>query len=217
MDKYINQIIHADCLDVMMQLPDNSIDLLLTDPPYGIGKSWMKQKNTYHYGAGIDMDWNDNRINKKYFDEIFRISKNQIIFGANYYTDFLPITNSWIVWDKGRNVEKTFMSECEVAWTSFQIPMRKIFVQWDGPKKQGETGKKNIHPYQRPILLYTWCLSKYSKENDLILDCFSGSGSVAVAAHRMNRRFICIEKELKYVELSQKRLEEERLQVVMNI
>lgn len=110
----------GDCLEGMKDFPDKYFDLAVVDPPYGIGSYWMKQKHTQHYG---NKKWNETPPGKEYFIELFRVSKNQIIWGGNYYTEHLPVTNSWIFWDKGNDVEKMNTSEGEMAWTSFKKPM----------------------------------------------------------------------------------------------
>lgn len=197
------KIINDDCLNVMNDFDDNQFDLAIVDPPYGIGEYWMKQKHTSHYGSN---DWNSSIPSKEYFQELFRVSKNQIIFGGNYFTHYLPITNSWIIWDKGNNVEKMNTSECELAWTSFKIPMRKVFVQWSGARKGDETGIKNIHPCQRPIKLHKWILDKYAEKGDNILDTHLGSGSIAIAAYNRGFDFVGIELDKEYYEAAMVRI-----------
>lgn len=197
-----NIVINDDCLNFMKSLPDKCIDLIHTDPPFGIGDFWNKSLHTKHYGK---KKWNEKPPSKEYFEEIFRVSKNQIIWGGNYYIDLLPITNSWIIWDKGRNVEKTFMSEAEIAWTSFKTPMRIAKFLWDGARKCENVINYN-HPNQRPVELYSWILEKYSKENDIIMDPFTGSGTTAISCINMNRKYICVEKEKEYFDLITKRI-----------
>jgi site-specific DNA-methyltransferase (adenine-specific) len=177
------QISNEDNMELMSRYGDNHFDLAIVDPPYGIGPYWMKQKHTQHYG---NANWNEEPPTKEYFLELFRVSKNQIIWGGNYFTDHLPVTNSWIYWDKGSDVLKMNTSEGELAWTSFRTPMRKVFVQWSGACKGVETGIKCIHPCQRPIALHEWILKNYAKPKFKILDTHLGSGSIAVALHKIN-------------------------------
>lgn len=202
-----NKINLGDCMDFMANMPDNYVDLAIVDPPYGIGETWNKSKNQQHYNRSKSYK-NKSIPEETYFNELFRISKSQIIWGGNYYSKFLTPTNSWIFWDKKRNVEKTFMSEGELAWTSFKKPMRKVEIIWDGGKKGIETGVKTIHPHQKPIQLYKWLLQKYGGKNDLVLDTHSGSGSCAIACHLEGFNFIAIEKDIDYYNDSIKRLKE---------
>lgn len=215
----LNRIYCGDCLELMKEIPDKSIDLVLTDPPYGIGAdvenigmsagirndgtqrkdpSWACRKPK-NYDAH---NW-DNKLNKKYFDEIFRTSIDQIIFGGNYYTDILPPSGGWVVWDK--KVVMHTLSKCEMAWAS---PLNHIEIfryLWAGYRK--EAPEERSHPTQKPVKLMEWCLLKYSQPGDTILDPFLGSGTTAVACKRTGRNFIGIEKEPKYVETALKRLE----------
>lgn len=205
-----NKIVNADCLDILKQLPDKCVDLVLTDPPYGIGN-----KFTSEYGLQVQkskrgsFSWNDAIPSKEIFDEIKRVSRNQIIFGGNYFTEYLKPTNSWLIWDKvGEYNLKNPFSDCELAWTSFKKPMRKYTIVNMGFISQSEEKGKRIHPTQKPLKLFQKILSDFSKENDLVLDCFSGSGTTAVACHKLKRRFICIEKDFDYWKSSVARLDE---------
>lgn len=210
-----NQIINADCMDILKQLPDKCIDLVLTDPPYGI----KADKGTNGFGSSKNRiyqgGWDNETPNKAIFDEIKRVSKNQIIFGGNYFADKLEVSKCWIVWDKvGENDFKNPFSDVELAWTSFSKVSKKYtciqqgFINED--KKQ-----PRLHPTQKPLKLCEYILRDYSNENDLVLDCFSGSGTTAIACHRLKRRFICIEKDKDYYEASVKRLEDERKQLTL--
>jgi site-specific DNA-methyltransferase (adenine-specific) len=215
-EQFENKIINADCLDILKQLPDKCIDLVLTDPPYG--KQYARGKN----GWGVcenrpdlkDVAWDNTTPSKELFDEIIRVSKNQIIFGGNYFTDKLSVSNCWIVWDKiGNNINKSVFADLELAWTSFNSVCRKFVSVSMGFIKDDKS--ERIHPTQKPVDLFEKILSSYSKENDLILDCFSGSGTTAVACHNIKRKFICIEKDKDYYEASVKRLEEHQKQLTL--
>lgn len=217
----INTIILGDCLDVMKQIPDKSIDLVLTDPPYGINydKSASKQSGKKLGNAATGKgeykltDW-DNKLDSKYFKDIFRISKNQIIFGAEHLCLFFPQSRGWIVWNKFTG-DNNF-SDCELAWTSYDNPIRKYDFIWSGMIQQNMKNKeKRIHPTQKPIDLFGQLLRDYSKETDLILDCFSGSGTTAIACSKLNRNYICIEKDPDYHAASVKRLEDFKRQGVL--
>ena len=209
----INKITCADCMDILKQLPDKCIDLVLTDPPYG--KQYARGKN----GWGVcenrpdlkDVAWDNTTPSKELFGEIIRVSKNQIIFGGNYFTDKLSVSNCWIVWDKiGNNINKSVFTDLELAWTSFNSVCRKFVSVSMGFIKDDKS--ERIHPTQKPVDLFEKILSNYSNENDLVLDCFSGSGTTAIACHRLKRRFICIERDKEYWKASCKRLEDEQRQ-----
>jgi len=186
----------GDCLDLMKECPDNHFDLILTDPPYGIGAyasgtmggGVLAKQSTYKA-----TEWDNKRIGKEYFDEMRRVSKNQIIFGGNYYTDYLYPTPCWIVWDKMNG--DNYFADCELAWTSFTTATRLHQYRWQG-MLQGNMGKgkeKRIHPTQKPTPLYVWILEKYSKETDLILDPFMGSGTILEAGRKTDRNVMGFE------------------------
>ena len=204
-----NQIINADCMDILKQLPDKCIDLVLTDTPYGINVCKMtlgNGKNKIYRGAE---NWDKNPPEENIFNEIFRVSKNQIIWGGNYFANKFKNKMCWLVWDKGTG-ENDF-ADCELAWTSFNTATRKFFKSWVGANAKDTL--ERIHPTQKPVVLFEWCLRKYSNENDLILDCFSGSGTTAVACHNLKRRFICIEKDKDYWKASVERLKNAQAQL----
>lgn len=196
-ENYINKIINKDCLEVIKSLPDNSIDLVLTDPPYGLNKNSSqgagKLKNRIFNQGKISENW-DSVPEKEYFDEIFRVSKNQIIWGGNYFN--LPTCRCFLVWDKCQPWQN--FSQVEYAWTSFDKPA-KLF------KFDNRIGGK-IHPTQKPVQLFEWCVDNFSNKGDLILDCYSGSGTTAIACHNLKRNFICIEKNKEFYDLSVERL-----------
>ena len=215
LDDLIGKITCADCLDILKHLPDKCIDLVLTDPQYGIDycemlkkKASIGEKGTvtrFGYKSYGDHDWDKNKPNYNLFAEIIRVSKNQIIWGGNYFSDCLPTSRCWLVWNKMQRKFK--FADGELAWTSFDKALR-IFDYSRGAALQD--GK--IHPTQKPLKLFEWCLTNYSNENDLVLDCFSGSGTTAVACHNLHRRFICIEKDPEYWKASCERLEQAQRQ-----
>lgn len=214
----IGKITCADCMDILKQLPDKSIDLVLTDPPYGISIEKMGFTKEINGGVCQRNDYSgcfqDSKISKDCFDEIFRVSKNQIIFGSNYYIEFLTDTQGWIVWNKkGDGRYSNDFADGELAWTSFNKPLKIYNFLWTGMIQQNMKNKeKRIHPTQKPADLFGQILRDFSKENDLVLDCFSGSGTTAIACHRLKRRFICIERDKDYWKASCKRLEDEQRQ-----
>ncbi len=205
----LNQILHADCMDIMKDIPDKYFELAIVDPPYGIGAGNMVM------GKGISSkikksSWDAIPPDKKYFEELFRISQNQIIFGGNYF--ILPVTNSWIVWDKDRKKEISF-SDGELIWTSFNFNLKIKKHKYDG--FLGADTDCRIHKCQKPIALYRWLLQNYAKPGDKIIDTHSGSGSCAIACHLEKFEFLAIEKDEDYYKASVKRLEEIRSQGVL--
>ena len=208
MDKYINQIINADCLDILRELPDKSIDLVLTDPPYGIGEAAGKNKSRGNKAIAKDYGnkyWDNSIPEKEIFNEILRVSKHQIIFGGNYFVEYLHNSPCWLVWDKNNGAND--FADCELAWTNFKSAVRKYLWTWNGMLQHDMKNKDvRVHPTQKPLKLFEMILSDYSNENDLILDCFSGSGTTAIACHNLKRRFICIERDTDYYNTSVERL-----------
>ncbi len=197
----MNKLILTDCMKYMKTCADNQFDLAMPDPDYGIGPDWLKDsrgRKERRFGALNKSYQNDNPPDKEYFDELFRISKYQIIWGWNYYADLLPPTNYIIIWDKMRDVKKTFRSECEQAWTNIKIPQRIYHIRWDGCKKGNETGITTIHPHQKPISIYKIILSDYAKPGWKLFDTHSGSGSFRIAAHDLGFDLISCELDPDY-------------------
>ena len=212
MKKFINKVTQGDCLELMKQLPDKSIDLILTDPPYGIGEAKGKNKSRCKLAKAKDYgisEWDDHIPNKEVFDEIFRVSKNQIIFGGNYFVENLKNSPCWIVWDKNNSGD---FADCELAWTSFKTAVRKFKWTWNGMIQENMKNKEvRKHPTQKPIELMRWCLENYSKEGDLVLDPFLGSGTTARACKDLKRDFIGFEISKEYCEVARDRLKQEVL------
>ncbi len=198
-----NEIMLGDCMDLLAELPDKSIDLAIVDPPYGIGKRLSQGAGKLKNSAlqNMNSEW-DVLPDENYFKELNRISINQIIWGSNYFS--LPPTRGIICWDK-KQFMPTF-SRWELAWTSFDRPA-KMF--------ENIGNEQRIHPTQKPIALYRWLLQNYAKPGDKIIDTHSGSGSLACACHLEKFDFIAIEKDPHYHALSVKRLEELRSQGVL--
>ena len=196
-------ITNEDCMDLMARYEDNYFDLAIVDPPYGIdvktrvfddGKKW------------------DNEIPKKeFFDELFRVSKNQIIWGGNYFLDYLSATPCFIIWDK-KMTDNHLMSMSEFAWTSFKTK-NLIFRQPPvGDRGFYNIDGKRIHPTQKSIKLYEWLLMNYAKENDKILDTHLGSGSIAIACHNLGFELTGCELDKDYYEAAMKRIEQHKQQ-----
>lgn len=208
----LNKIYCWDCLEVMKQIPDKSIDLVLTDPPYGLWYDKQAHKNSWSkYWNSATSKWiyidtnRDNLPDQIYFDEIFRISKNQIIFWWEHLCLMLPKSRWRIVRDK--NTWENNFSDCELAWTSFNNPVRKFEWTWNGMIQEDMNNKeKRMHPTQKPVPLFRWILENYSEKWMTILDPFLWSWTTAVACKEMWRNFIGIEKEEKYCKIAEERL-----------
>lgn len=207
-----NKIINDDCLNILKQLPDKSIDLVLTDPPYGIGRFGNRVEISNRIACTAKINKWDKKPSQELFNEIFRVSKNQIIFGANNFT--LPESEYFLVWNKMQTVDN--FASAELAYTNMKIPAKvfnySIHQVMQDRKKQG--GKS--HPTEKPVKLMEWCIllaDKFIDKNGIILDCFSGSGTMAIACHNLNRRFICIEKDYDYWKASVERLENAKSQL----
>ena len=202
----LGKLYHGDCLEIMPEL--EPVDLVLTDPPYGIN---MDKGFGGFGGFGKPIarkqypdSWDSERPSKEYFDSILKISKSALIFGGNYFADLLPISTHWLVWDK-LNTMPTF-GDCELIWTSIdRKSVKKYTCQYNG--LLGKEGVR-VHPTQKPTKLIIRLLDNYSKEKDLILDPFLGSGTTAIACERLNRRWIGIETSEEYCEIAAKRIDE---------
>ena len=196
------RLYNQDCLDAMREMRDNEFDLAIVDPPYGLGKkiySGGDKSCKFHTLFG-DNKWDDETPPKEYFDELFRVSKNQIIWGGNYFD--LPPTRTIICWDKKQG-DNNF-SMWEMAWTSFDSPA-KIF-------RKSSFGER-IHPTQKPIELYLWLIQKYAQPGDRILDTHLGSGSSALAAHDLGFDFVGYELDTEYFDKAQERLKQHQRQL----
>lgn len=208
---------NMDCMQGMKEFPDKYFDLAIVDPPYGIGENGDKnhtreklaKAKNYKAFSGNDIESPD----KEYFDELFRVSKNQIIWGANHFISKIPIdSHCWIVWDKD-NGENDF-ADCELAWTSFNSAVRRFKYRWQGMLQQNMKNKEiRIHPTQKPVALYEWILSRYAKDGDIILDTHVGSASSLIACYNTNHKFVGFELDKYYYELSNKRLDVEMAQM----
>lgn len=181
---------HADCMELLRQTPDNYYSLALVDPPYGIDVNNQIQGKGGGMARKIDYtkkNWDKTAPEIIYFNELRRVSKNQIIWGANHFISRLPVDSScWIVWDKDNG--ETDFADCELAWTSFNTAVRRFKYTWAGMRQQNMKNKEErIHPTQKPVDLYDWIFKKYANQNDKILDTHFGSGSIALAVDKANR------------------------------
>jgi len=219
----ISEVHNCDCMDYMKDIPDKFFQLALIDAPYGInisvsmGKRAKNKKSSYHKFSGNDSSIPD----KFFFDEIFRISKNQIIFGANHFISKIPFDSScWIVWDKDNTGD---FADCELAWTSFNTAVRKFKFRWNGMLQGNMKDKQiRIHPTEKPIALYSWLIQKYAKQGDKILDTHLGSGSIALAIDKANKldnmdlSFVGIELDKDYFDSSIERFKDNSRQTAFN-
>ena len=191
---------NADNMEIMKQYPDKYFDLAIVDPPYGIGANKMTLGNGKKKIYRGENDWDLNIPNAEYFSELFRISKNQVVWGGKYMTEYLPPKSSWLFWDKGTGAND--FADGELAWSSFGGALRKIDKSWVGANAKDESDR--IHPTQKPIYLYGWILSKYAKQGNKIIDTHLGSGSIALAIDKankldnMNLEFVGIELDTEY-------------------
>ena len=193
----------------MSRYEDNYFDLAIVDPPYGIGISGQKEQKKgkksdrkYHK----EKDWDNEIPSKEYFKQLFRVSKNQIIWGANYFVEHLNKgTKGWVVWDKAQY--GLTMSDCELAYTSFQKPTR-VYVK----NRAVLISQNTIHPTEKPIKLYEWLLMNYAKEGDKILDTHLGSGSIAIACHNLGYDLTACELDKEYYDAAMKRIEQHKQQ-----
>ncbi len=193
-------------MEYMKGLDDNAFELAIVDPPYGInrdggesGKNWKQYEKK---------GWDSQSPDKSYFLELTRVSKNQVIWGANYYPQHLKPSMGWIYWDKG---QKLTMSDGELAYSSFDRALRSVVIN------RCEINKNTIsfHPTQKPVKLYEWLLANYAKEGDKILDTHLGSGSSAIAAHYGGFDFVGCELDEDYFKAAQERIERETAQIEM--
>ena len=190
---------NADCMEIMKGFADKQFDLAIVDPPYGIGAENHAGKKENGWTQWEKKGWDSKTPDKTYFNELFRVSKNQIIWGGNYMTDSLYPSMGWVIWDKG---QRDFsLADGEMAWTSFNKAMRI----WDYSRAKN-LSEKRIHPTQKPVQLYKWLLNKYAKEGDTILDSYLGSGSSAIAAHDGGFEFTGIELDEEYYNAAKERL-----------
>ncbi|KKM84535.1 hypothetical protein LCGC14_1298160 [marine sediment metagenome] len=217
---FVIELLNIDCMEYMKTLEDNAFDLAIVDPPYGIGESGKTNKSRgklaiakdYKSFSGDDKE----PPPPEYFTELARVSKNQIIWGANHFADRLVSAGSpcWIVWDKLNGASD--FADCELAYTSFKTAVRQFKFQWAG-MLQGDmkTKELRIHPTQKPVKLYQWLLSSYAKPGQRILDTHLGSGSSAIAAHYFGVDFVGCELDEDYYKAASERFDRETRQVAL--
>ena len=204
-------ITNEDNMELMARYEDNYFDLAIVDPPYGIDVTKMtlgNGKNKINRGTS---DWDSKTPNREYFNELRRVSKNQVIWGANYMTENLPPSMGWIYWDKGTGAND--FSDGELAYTSFNRALRAYKVSWVGAN--ANNGTPRIHPTEKPIKLYEWLLMNYAKEGDKILDTHLGSGSIALACHNLEYDLTACELDKEYYDAAMRRITEHKQQLRM--
>ncbi len=204
---------NKDCMVALKQMRDNEFDLAIVDPPYGIGidKAINSNKGKQGFKQYKETEWDNETPKQKYFDELFRVSKNQIIWGGNYFIDKIKKPSQcFLIWNK---VQRDFsMSDAEIAWTSFDKTIRCFDLSRGGAMGCNNRNGGKIHPTQKPIKLYEWLLMNYAKEGDKILDTHLGSGSIAIACHNLGFDLLGYELDKDYFDAAKKRLEQHQAQ-----
>tara|TARA_Y100000361_G_scaffold149290_1_gene163335 strand:+ start:2506 stop:3153 length:648 start_codon:yes stop_codon:yes gene_type:complete len=210
------QITNEDNMQLMSRYEDNYFDLAIVDPPYGIGMDGTvgigvgKKKGFTRKKHYEQKNWDKAVPSKEYFDELFRISKNQIVWGANYFTKQLPVIKNYIFWHKkGQSVDDKF-NDGEMAYVSLGRT-RMIDIWWNGVGVIN-SGETKIHPTQKPVKLYEWLLMNYAKQGDKILDTHLGSGSIAIACHNLGFDLTACELDTEYFEATMKRINNHKAQ-----
>jgi site-specific DNA-methyltransferase (adenine-specific) len=189
-------ITNEDNMLLMARYPDNYFDLAIVDPPYGLGDSVVNSGGRFARYKNKNGNWDNETPTIEYFKELFRISKNQIIWGGNYFE--LPPTKCFLIWDKKQPQDVSFAS-CEFAWTSFNSVAKTFYF-----RPQGQENR--FHPTQKPVALYKWILDKYAKPNDKILDTHLGSGSIAIACHDYGFELTARELDKEYYDKAIQRI-----------
>jgi site-specific DNA-methyltransferase (adenine-specific) len=196
-------ITNEDNMELMARYPDKYFDLAIVDPPYGIGIDGQKKsinKNPKHNRKEhTQKNWDNAIPTKEYFNELKRVSKNQIIWGANYFTEYLKPTKAWIFWYKGQR--DLTMSDGEMAWTSFDTVTRQFELN-----RASLIAQNTFHPTEKPYRLYKWLLDKYAKPGDKILDTHLGSGSIAIACHDYGFDLTACELDKEYFDKAIQRI-----------
>ena len=211
------EITNEDNMELMARYEDNYFNLAIVDPPYGIGEDGMKNHSRDKLAKATkytSKNWDKETPSQEYFNELKRVSKNQIVWGGNYFIDKLKEPSmGWVFWDKQMTGD---FSDGELAYTSFNKALKKVTFTWNG-MLQGDMKNKEIriHPTQKPVKLYEWLLMNYAKEGDKILDTHLGSGSIAIACHNLGFDLTACELDTEYYEASLKRLKQHQSQLTI--
>ena len=197
-------LIYADCMDVLSDMKARSIDLIITDPPYGIGHGTNRGANSIFrfYRPKI---WDNEIPSLEVFHEMRRVSHHQIIWGGNYFAHLLPASNGWLVWHKNDGLPSLQYSDCEMAWTSCGTKSKVFNCRHRGDLKDSKETPV-AHPSQKALEVMKWCVELHSKPGDLVLDPFMGSGTTGVACALLGRRFIGVERDAEYVQIAKRRI-----------
>lgn len=212
------EVLNADCMEEMRKFPDKFFDLAIVDPPYGIGEDGG-EKNRFRKGDNnrrivnhVKKNWDNSKPSKEYWNELFRVSKNQMVWGGNYFSEFLPSRMGWIFWDKLIGGD---FSDGELVWSSFDKALRKYTYSYHGDTKGGWT---RIHPTQKPISCYKYCYQFAQLEQaHKILDTHLGSGSSRIAAYDMGFDFWGYEIDKDYFEAQEKRFKNHIAQLTLSL
>tara|TARA_R110000868_G_scaffold195536_1_gene441207 strand:+ start:368 stop:1081 length:714 start_codon:yes stop_codon:yes gene_type:complete len=220
----ISRVFNKDCMELLKESGDNEYDLAIVDVPYGIGetakkskgrvtkkfnKKWKNRKAPDYAGSDT---WDNHSPEESYFRELKRVSKNQIIWGANHFSNkFDSSSSGWIVWFKKRFGEKNDFSDAELAYSSFKKGCRLFHLPWIGFGAVN-VGEKRIHPTQKPVRLYEWLLANYAKEGDKILDTHGGSMSSVIACLNLGFEITCAELDKDYYKEAKERINEHQRQ-----
>ena len=202
---------NEDNMLMMARYPDNYFELAIVDPPYGINRSKNFGAKEFGWTQHKRSEWDNDIPPKEYFDELLRVSKNQIIWGGNYFVEYLKPSMGWIFWDKGQREFST--SDGELAYSSFQRKLKVIDLSRG--KALADNGGKTIHPTQKPVYLYRWILQNYAKEGDKILDTHRGSASLDIACHNLGFDLVTCELDKDYFNDGNKRLNQHQNQLKM--
>lgn len=216
---------NMDCIEGMKQFPDKYFDLAIVDPVYGgvTQGGYMKNKGRKSENKLADMKnyhlelWQQEKTGADYFEELFRVSKNQIIWGGNYFVSMIKKDSQcWVIWDKKRP-EGVQFADAELAWTSFDKATRIFRYLWNGmiQEHNGDLKEDRIHPTQKPVALYNWLLEKFAKPGDILLDTHTGSGSSLIAFERNHFEYVAFEIDKTYYNNAVKRIDDELAQVSM--
>ncbi len=208
-------ITNEDNMELMARYEDNYFDLAIVDPPYGINadKAQNAGGEKWGYKKYKETNWDESIPKKDYWKELFRVSKNQIVWGGNYMTEFLPPKMCWLLWDKG---QRDFsLADGELAWTSFNKALRIFTMPRGAALSDANKSGGRLHPTQKPVKLYEWVLMNYAKEGDKILDTHLGSGSIAIACHNLRFELTACELDKDYYKAAIKRIEQHKQQIRM--
>jgi site-specific DNA-methyltransferase (adenine-specific) len=219
MNKPISEVTNEDCMAMMARYPDKYFELAVVDPPYGIGQDGRNNHTRSKLAQARDYRTNsryDNQAPEEdYWKELFRVSKNQIVWGANHFISRLPYDSPcWIVWDKDNGLSD--FADCELAWTSFNTSVRRLKYRWAGMLQENMKNKEErIHPNHKPVALYKWTFTHYAKKGDKILDTHLGSQSSRIAAHDLGFDFYGTELDPEYFQQGCERFEKHISQLTL--